>query len=150
LIGCGALGSTLAETLVRGGARNIVIEDFDNIEGGNLCRANYNLDDLIFPKTTALKNRLQTLSPFLNINYLSKKLSNYNGDVLKNKVDIIFDCTADPEVAYILDKMDYKGHVFSFGISNKAKSLVSITGENFAKQSKVLFDLVESEPPNYF
>ena len=95
IIGCGALGSSLAETLVRGGARNIILEDFDTIKGGNLCRANYDLNDMIFPKTVCLSKRLKSISPFVNLITIGAKLNNVDLDKIKtvfnDNVDLIFD-----------------------------------------------------------
>lgn len=154
IIGCGALGSSLAEILVRGGAKNIVLEDFDIISGGNLCRANYNLNDMVSYKTDSLTQRLKTISPFVNINSISVKLNHYDLDKIKDafnkNIDIIFDCSTDTEVTYIIDKLNFTGEVFSLAITNNAKSFVSITGNNLTKQAKTIFDFVENEPPSYF
>lgn len=154
IIGCGALGSSLAEILVRGGAKNIIVEDFDTVKGGNLCRANFDLDDMIFYKTTGLRKKLQSISPFVNLDSISEKLNNYDlkivGDYFNKNIDIIFDCSTDTEVTYIIDKLNFKGETFSLAITNNAKSFVSITGSNLTKQAKTIFDLVKNEPPSYF
>ncbi|WP_346882169.1 ThiF family adenylyltransferase [uncultured Algibacter sp.] len=154
IIGCGALGSSLAETLVRGGARNIILEDFDTIKGGNLCRANYDLNDMVFPKTVSLTKRLKSISPFVNLISISSKLNNFDLDetktVFNENIDIIFDCSTDTEVTYIIDKLNFTGKTFSLAITNNAKSFVSITGDNLTKQAKTIFDFVENEPPSYF
>ena len=153
IIGCGALGSSLSEILVRGGAKNIVLEDFDTIKGGNLCRANYDLNDMIYYKTDSLTKRLKAISPFVNINSLSVKLNNYDLDIIKDafnkNIDVIFDCSTDTEVTYIIDKLNFIGTTFSLAITNNAKSFVSITGDNLTKQAKTIFDFVENEPPTY-
>ncbi|WP_179319962.1 ThiF family adenylyltransferase [Winogradskyella helgolandensis] len=154
IIGCGALGSSLAEILVRGGAKNIVLEDFDTIKGGNLCRANYDLNDMVFHKTNSLTKRLKAISPFVNIKTISVKLNNYDiekiKEVFNNNVDIIFDCSTDTEVTYIIDKLNFSGKTFSLAITNNAKSFVSITGKNLTKQAKTIFEFVENEEPSYF
>jgi integrative and conjugative element protein (TIGR02256 family) len=154
IIGCGALGSSLAEILVRGGAKNIVLEDFDTIKGGNLCRANYELKDMVFPKTSSLIKRLKSISPFVNLGSEFDKLNKFDletiKDVFNEKVDIIFDCSTDTEVTYIIDKLNFTGEIFSLAITNNARSFVSITGDNLTKQAKTIFDFVENEPPSYF
>jgi len=154
IIGCGALGSSLAEILVRGGAENLTIEDFDTIKGGNLCRANYDLDDMILFKTNSLLKRLQSISPFVSLNEISIKLNNYDTqnvkEYLNKNIDIIFDCSTDTEVTYIIDKINFTGTTFSLAITNNAKSFVSITGNKLTKQAKTIFDFVENEPPSYF
>ena len=154
IIGCGALGSSLAELLVRGGAKNLVIEDFDIIKGGNLCRANYELEDMIYLKTQSLSKRLKAISPFVNINSISVKLNNYNLDKVKEvfneNIDLIFDCSTDPEVTYIIDNINFTGKTFSFAITNHAKSFISITGKDLTKQAKTIFDCLENELPTYY
>lgn len=154
IIGCGALGSSLAEILVRGGAKNIILEDFDSIKGGNLCRANYVLKDMAFPKTSSLLKRLKSISPFVNLGAEFYKLNKFDLKILKDifneKVDIIFDCSTDTEVTYIIDKLNFTGEKFSLAITNNAKSFASITGNGLTKQAKIIFDFIENEPPTYF
>ena len=154
IIGCGALGSSLAEILVRGGAKNLVLEDFDLIRGGNLCRANYDLNNMIFSKTDSLTNRLKSISPHVNLTTIPVKLNSYDlnlvQEVINRNIDIIFDCSTDPEVTFILDKIDFKGQIFSLAITNNAKSFVAVTGRYITRKAKTIFDFVENEPPSYF
>ena len=139
--------------LVRGGAKSIVLEDFDSIRGGNLCRGNFTLNDMIFSKTESLEKRLKSISPFVNISSISIKLNHFNlsevKEVLNKNVEIIFDCSTDPEVTYILDKIDFTGKVFSFGITNKAKAFNSITGKNLTQQSKIIYDFIGNEEATF-
>lgn len=154
IIGCGALGSSLAEILVRGGTKNIILDDFDTIKGGNLCRANYDLDDMVLFKTNRLLKRLQSISPFVNLGVEYNKLNKFDlkslENILNKKIDIIFDCSTDTEVTYIIDKLNFTGKTFSLAITNNAKSFVSITGKYLTKQAKTIFDFVENEAPSYF
>ncbi|MBW8244228.1 ThiF family adenylyltransferase [Muricauda oceani] len=153
IIGCGALGSSLAEILARGGVKNLSLEDFDNIRGGNLCRANYHLYDMIYQKTERLTKRLKAISPFLNTTSIDFKLNSIDlrkvKEILDKYIDVIFDCSADPEVTFILDKVGFKGDIFSLAITNNAKSLVSITGPNLTKQARSLFAFLENSEPTY-
>lgn len=154
IVGCGALGSSLAEILVRGGVKNLVIEDFDSIKGGNLCRANYDLNDMIYPKTIGLIKRLKSISPFLNVKQLNVKMNHFDLEKLKvfidKNVDVIFDCSTDPEMTFILDEMDVSADVFSMAITNNAKSFINITGKDLTKKAKLFFDYIENEPPSYY
>jgi len=112
IIGCGAIGSSLSEILVRGGTKNIILMDFDSTKGGNLCRANYELKDMIFPKTNGLIDRLKSISPFVDLAVEYDKLNKFDlkilGDVFNKKLDIIFDCSTDTEVTYIIDKLNFR------------------------------------------
>lgn len=58
ICGAGALGSNLAETLVRQGLRDLRVIDFDRVETHNLNTQCYDMSDIGQLKTLALKNRL--------------------------------------------------------------------------------------------
>ncbi|RDI09738.1 ThiF family adenylyltransferase [Flavobacterium sp. AG291] len=151
LIGCGALGSNLAELLVRGGIRTIFLEDFDSVGSGNICRANYVLRDIGKSKPESLKNRLLEISPFVNLYSLDKKLNSTNLDLLEKDLnenaDIIFDCSTDPEVTYILDNINFKGRYISLGITNHANELICVTGTNLTEKSNHLYGFFQNDLP---
>lgn len=63
LIGCGALGSVIADCWVRSGLRNIGLIDRDHLEHGNLCRHVLNATSVGLPKSTALADHLRRASP---------------------------------------------------------------------------------------
>ena len=153
VIGCGALGSVICESLVRGGVRDLVIEDFDIVEQGNLCRANYSLDDVYFSKVDALKNRLEEISPFVKVLPLKMKINGTDyqklEEILNSRFDLIMDASADPEVGFIFDQIDFKGHFFSVSITNHAQHLFCVSGKNVATKTNLLFRNHESDPATF-
>ena len=154
IVGIGALGSSLAEILVRGGAKNLSIDDYDIVETGNLCRANYSLFNLNFPKIDALSKRLLSISPFVNVKVRQLKLNSIPKDILEKELndrfDFIFDCSTDTEVTYILDSLDFKGKIFSLGLTNNAKHLTCLTGNNTTKETAALYEYFENEPASFY
>ena len=60
--GCGALGSWIAELLVRAGARHVTLRDPGFVTRGLLVRQNYAEEDVGRPKAAALADRLRRLS----------------------------------------------------------------------------------------
>ena len=58
IIGCGSVGSTIAELLARFGLTNIALYDFDTVEEKNLANQMFWRDDVNVPKTVAVKNML--------------------------------------------------------------------------------------------
>ena len=58
--GCGALGSWIAELLVRAGARGVILRDPGFVTRGLLVRQNYIEEDVGRPKVEALAERLRT------------------------------------------------------------------------------------------
>lgn len=67
VIGVGALGSAIAELLVRGGARTLTLLDGERLEAGNLVRHTLTLDDLEQNKAEALAARLSRISPHVAV-----------------------------------------------------------------------------------
>ena len=61
LWGCGALGSWIAEFLVRAGVAEITLRDPGRVTKGLLVRQNYTELDVGRPKAEALADRLRTL-----------------------------------------------------------------------------------------
>lgn len=154
LIGCGALGSAIAETLVRGGLKELYIEDFDNVASGNICRATFNLNDVGKQKVTVLTEKLNQISPHVEIVPVDMKLNLFKNSSfeseLEKSVDLIIDCSTDPEVTFILDSLEKRPTVFSLALTNKAKSLISITGQDLTVNAHNLFSHFENEPPSYY
>lgn len=83
IIGCGAVGSTVAENLVRFGLTKITLYDFDTVEAHNITNQMFRSVDIGKPKTQALAEYLQEINPEiiedLEIQgaYESQRLSGY-------------------------------------------------------------------------
>lgn len=63
IIGCGSVGSTLAEMLTRLGIKNFVLYDFDKVEAHNLANQMFVYDDIGCPKTEAVKKIITSINP---------------------------------------------------------------------------------------
>lgn len=63
IIGCGGLGSNVAEMLVRSGVGALVLVDFDVVDEANLNRQFYFRDQVGMPKTEALGANLRRIRP---------------------------------------------------------------------------------------
>lgn len=63
IIGCGSVGSTLAELLVRYGLTKITLYDFDNVEPHNLANQMFDSSDINEPKVHAVANHLYDINP---------------------------------------------------------------------------------------
>ena len=64
LVGLGALGSMVAESLARSGVSVVGLWDNDLVEPGNICRSSYQLSDLGESKVDALKKKLLSINPY--------------------------------------------------------------------------------------
>lgn len=63
IIGCGSVGSTIAENLVRCGVTNLVLYDFDKVEGHNIVNQMFRQTDVGKPKVEALRDILMDINP---------------------------------------------------------------------------------------
>lgn len=65
IIGCGAIGSTVAENLVRFGLTNIALYDFDYVEAHNIANQMFRVVDIGKLKVQALSDILCDINPEL-------------------------------------------------------------------------------------
>lgn len=139
LIGVGAVGSIVATTLVRGGCKYICLFDYDEKFPENICRSEYTLNPLICSKTQDLQEGLYQISPYVTIPALNDELkllfentaeSRANFEEFINSFDIIFDCSTDNDLLYLISKINIEKELFSFSISNKAAQLVCACNGN--------------------
>lgn len=163
LLGCGAMGSSLAETLTRGGLRDITLADPQMIEAGNICRSTYSFTDIHTNKVNGLARKLTMISPFLHVTTIPEGL----GPVFRHQrqfeesrdalqpYDLIFDCTADDSVAWMLDQLQLDATVINLSITNKAQHFIAIAntgGESVLFRKRGILQALgqgESKPTFY-
>lgn len=100
MIGAGALGSLVAEMLVRGGVTSLQIIDGDWIEAGNLLRHTLSFEDLNENKALAMAARLNKVSIHSDVQgYPSGfPLDAGEGQALLEKTQVVLDCTGSDEL----------------------------------------------------
>lgn len=143
VIGVGAIGSILAKTLVKGGSKYLDIADFDLKYPENVCRSDYFFATGVIHKTDELQRTLIAISPFVDVGlYEDTTIEKYKESNLKdltvkeqlidelNSYDIIFDCSADNDLMYILDCLDLKNICINISITNHASELVCAFNPN--------------------
>lgn len=84
IIGCGAVGSTIAELLVRNGLKKITLYDFDRVEPHNIANQMYREPDIGKLKVEALRDILVSINSgvadtikLVPSGYTNQKLSGY-------------------------------------------------------------------------
>jgi len=83
IIGCGSVGSTVAELLVRFGLTKLTLYDFDVVEPKNLANQLYRQEHIGMPKVEALTKMLCEINPEIKGNiktalgYTEQNLSGY-------------------------------------------------------------------------
>lgn len=63
IIGCGSIGATVAENIVRLGVKNIVLYDFDTVSSHNIANQIFRAEDIGRKKTGALVEILAGINP---------------------------------------------------------------------------------------
>ena len=159
IIGAGAIGSLVAMSLVRGGAKHIGIWDGDTVEPGNLCRSSYTNRNVGENKARELSNTLKTISPFCKVSAYSHDLYgniNYQSqeDVQKelNGYDVIIDCTASNELLHYLSYSIKDKLLLSMCITNRSQNLLCISnadGNPFEIRKAYLAKIVQ-DTRNYY
>lgn len=110
LWGCGALGSSIAELLVRAGVKKLILRDTGKVVPGILVRQNFIEEQIGLTKVKALEESLMKIRNIINPveiqiseeNILYNPLDN---EIIYNDEDIIVDTTGSEAV---IKKLEYK------------------------------------------
>lgn len=146
IIGIGAIGSMVAQTLTRGGCQYIDFIDHDIKEPENVCRSEYKFFNGITSKVNELHKILNEISPFinsqkLNDNYFEKLIKAFYADNEQQKkfnddlksYDLIIDCSTDNDLMYALNSLKLEAKLINISITNHAKELVCAFHPNIYK-----------------
>ena len=118
IAGAGGLGSNCAMNLVRTGAVNITIADFDMVDAANLDRQFYFLDQVGRVKVESLKENLLRINPALELKIVNEKIEENNIDRIFGGCDIVAEC---------LDTAEYKRMLLEKLLRMK-KFVVAVSG----------------------
>ena len=91
IIGCGSIGSNVAELLARYGIEDMVLWDFDVVEPHNIANQLYYQDQVDMPKTSALKDILEDINHDIKL----KLNEEYKGEPLEG---FVFMCVDNVDV----------------------------------------------------
>lgn len=174
LVGLGAIGSMVAESLARSGVSHIGLWDGDLVEPGNICRSAYSLSDLGESKAGAISGKICAINPYIkcaihhgmwerdgraypifrggsfydNINYKNQE------DVVKEikGYDLVIDCTGNNEMLHFLSYAISESEVISLCITNHANELVCVSSAdgNPFELRKAYLSRIEQDTKNYY
>lgn len=119
LIGAGAVGSALAELLVRGGVQRLLVLDSEDVEVGNLTRHTLTMEDVGAPKAVGLATRLNEISPHATVVGIKGEFPPADAATKEqvDQCDVVIDCTGSDEVVRWLDRYPWEGERMFFSIS---------------------------------
>lgn len=162
IIGLGAIGGMLAETLARGGCKDLYISDSDRVLPGNICRSVYGLTEIGASKLTSIAYQLKNISPTISIQKPETVkipiLFPGTPDFQEQKkqfstLDFIFDCTGENRLCWMLDQMELPGAVIHLSISDNAEAMLCLTesGDKLEAKSRLFEKMsLESSPASFF
>lgn len=148
LVGCGALGSALADGLVRAGVGFVRIVDRDFLELNNLQRQHlYDEQDLAdnLPKAEAAARKLRRINRDVAIEPVVSDLDHQNIDALCSGADVILDGTDNFETRFLINEWCVKSDtpwVHGACVGAEGRSMTIVPGETACFRC-----LVESAPP---
>ena len=90
IVGCGSVGATLAENLVRLGLTNIILWDMDTVCSHNLANQIFRAKDVGLPKVEALLDILSEINPDIK-NTATIKPEGWNGEMMSGYVFLCVD-----------------------------------------------------------
>ena len=114
VVGCGALGSALSETMVRAGVGALTVVDRDFVEPSNLHRQSlFEEEDARrgLPKAAAAEARLRRLNSEVEVRGLVADVSAENADTLVRGADLVLDGTDNFETRYLVNDVCVRARV---------------------------------------
>jgi molybdopterin-synthase adenylyltransferase len=106
VVGCGALGSCLAEMLTRAGVGSLTVVDRDYVEPSNLQRQSlFEQADAErgLPKAAAAETRLRRINSDVAVRGVVADLTGENAEVLVAGADLVLDGTDNFETRFLLN-----------------------------------------------
>jgi hypothetical protein len=137
LVGGGALGSSVAELLVREGCRRLTVVDGDILDVGNLCRHTLSLRHVGTPKADSLAARLNSISPHATVHGICRGFHERTDAEQQEmaECDIIIECTGDDRVVHHLGTFLWSGSKLfvsvSLGLQARRLFLFAAHGKRF-------------------
>ncbi len=132
IVGVGALGSAVAESLCRAGVGRLTLVDRDIVEITNLQRqALYCEADLGDAKAHAAANRLAAINSGITIDAIAEDFTQRNAQRIAESADILIDGTDNFETRYLCNDLAVSsGRPFVYGgvVGTQAMQLTVIPG----------------------
>lgn len=137
LIGAGAMGAPLAELLVRGGLRNLLVMDDDTLAVPNLVRHTLSIDHVGESKAEALAKRLRSVAVWSAARAMGRRFppqADADSADLRSH-DVVVDCTGSDDALRALGDFDWGEPKlflsYSLGYEGRRLYCFAATGTSF-------------------
>lgn len=114
IVGAGALGTGIAETLARAGVGRLILADRDYVEWSNLQRQQlYTEEDAAqrLPKAVAAGNRLRSINSDINIETHVMDVTYIEIEELIGGVSLVLDATDNFDTRLLINDISQKHHI---------------------------------------
>ncbi len=112
VVGCGALGTSVANSLARAGVGKISLIDRDFIELNNLQRQMlYDENDVGEPKAIAASNKLHNINSEIIVEPVVKDLNHTNVEEILKDVDVVLDGTDNIQTRMLVNDVCVKNDI---------------------------------------
>lgn len=148
LVGCGALGSSQAETLARAGVGTLLIVDRDVLEASNLqrqCLYDEQQVERRLPKAAAAAERIAQINSTITVDTTALDLNKDNIVPLVERADLVLDGTDNFETRFLLNDACIKTH--TPWIYGACVGDYGLTMNIIPKQTPCLRCIFEEMPP---
>jgi molybdopterin-synthase adenylyltransferase len=111
IVGCGALGSSIAEMLVRAGVGNLTIIDRDYVDLTNLQRQHLFTEEDVenhTPKVIAAKQQLNKINSQVNIEAVVLDANPNSLEPYLNNIDLVMDATDNFDIRFVINDLCQK------------------------------------------
>jgi hypothetical protein len=105
IVGMGSIGSKVAVSLARSGARRFLLVDDDYLAPNNICRNELSWAAVGTDKVHAVREALRLIAPDLDVRVLSHRVAGQESALMAaaalkdlSTCDVLIDATADPDV----------------------------------------------------
>ncbi len=179
IVGLGAIGSMVAESLARSGVTAIGLWDNDLVEPGNICRSTFRIQDVGENKGKSIKKHLVEINPFVKIeeikaagtwyyyipddvNHLTYVGGSFYDDInyesqknaMSKIVDygMIIDCTGSNELLHFISYAVPDKDIVSLCITNHAQNLLMFSSRdgNPFELRKAYLSKIEQDTKNFY
>ncbi len=125
ILGCGSLGSAVAELFKRAGMKHLTVIDGQALQVGNLCRHTLSMPDIKGNKAEALALRLNEARPHGFVDFVPRDFHRSMENSSLQRCDLVVDCTAEDSLLRELERFPWEGarRFVSLSLGYKARRL---------------------------
>lgn len=135
IVGMGALGTVLANHMVRAGVGHVRLVDRDYVEKSNLQRQMlFDEDDVeqVYPKVVAAEKKLKKINSSIRVEAIVADVTALNIEALLEGMDLVLDGTDNFQTRFLLNDACFKlGIPFTYGgvVSSRGMSAIFVPGQ---------------------